>query len=491
MTFKSSTFEVRNINIGGDTEQVVEGGRNLFQLLPKGFKGIKQIGVIGWGSQGPAQAQNLRDSLKDTDIKVVVGLRSNSKSMNKAREAGFTKTDNSLGEMFDVIRNSDLVLLLISDAAQTQLYKDIFSALKPGATLGVSHGYLLGHMKNVGDKWPQNHNIIMVAPKGMGPSVRRLYVQGEKVDGAGINASFAVEQDVDGIATDTALSWAVALGSPFAFETTMESEYRSDIFGERAILLGGIWGLSEALYRYFISRGDSKAEAFNNSVESITGPITKIISHDGLLALFQAMESDEDKYEFIQAYSASYPEAMAVMREIYDEVYSGNEIRSVNMAGERLKQRPMGSIDGTEMWQVGKDVRSARNTENQLEVNIDPFTAGAYTGAMMAQIDLLIEKGHSWSEICNESVIEAVDSLNPYMKAQGVAYMVDNCSRTARLGTRKWGPIFDYAFTSGSFVAVDNKTVNVSIFSSFEEHPIHEALAVCAELRPSVDISVN
>ncbi len=123
LSFTSKVFQVDSFRIGGREEQIVKGGRHLFPLLPQAFEGIAQIGVIGWGSQGPAQAQNLRDSLEGTDIKVKVGLRPGSASMAEAREAGFTEDDGTLGEMFDVIRESDLVLLLISDAAQAELLR--------------------------------------------------------------------------------------------------------------------------------------------------------------------------------------------------------------------------------------------------------------------------------------------------------------------------------------------------------------------------------
>src|SRR5205814_8487206 len=166
-----------------------------------------------------------------TGIKVKVGLRPGSSSMAEARKADFTEANGTLGEMFSVVRESDLVLLLISDAAQAELFGRIFEALRPGATLGMSTGFLLAQMRNVGAKFPANVNVIAVCPKGMGPSVRRLYVQGKSVNGAGINASFAVEQDIDGRATDLALGWSVALGSPYTFQTTLESEYKSDIYG--------------------------------------------------------------------------------------------------------------------------------------------------------------------------------------------------------------------------------------------------------------------
>src|SRR5688500_15470541 len=260
LSFSSKIFNVDKLELGSTSEHIVRGGRNLFPLLPKAFAGIKQIGVIGWGSQGPAQAQNLRDSLEGTGIKVKVGLQKGSKSVGAAKEAGFSEKDGTLGEMFETIRESDLVLLLISDAAQSQLYPQVFEAIRPRKTLGLSHGYLLGHLTNEGKSFPKNINVIMVAPKGMGPSVRRLYVQGKTVNGAGINASFAVHQDIDGKATDYALGWSVALGSPYTFQTTLESEFKSDIFGERGILLGAVHGLVEGLYRRFVTQGMSKEE---------------------------------------------------------------------------------------------------------------------------------------------------------------------------------------------------------------------------------------
>src|SRR5438445_681544 len=147
--------------------RIVRGGRDRFALLPQAFAGIQQIGVIGWGSQGPAQAQNLRESLTGTGIKVKVGLRPGSASMAQARAVGFTEENGTLGEMFAVIHESDMVLLLIADAAQGAQYKEIFAALKPGAVLGLSHGFLLGHLENEGAKFPDHINVIGVCPKGM------------------------------------------------------------------------------------------------------------------------------------------------------------------------------------------------------------------------------------------------------------------------------------------------------------------------------------
>jgi len=486
LDFQTNVFEKEIIRLGETEESIVRGGRHLFPLLPQALEGIKQIGVIGWGSQGPAQAQNLRDSLEGTDIVVKIGLRENSSSIPAAEAAGFTRANGTLGEMYKTISESDLVILLISDAAQANNYRKIFEAMRPGTTLGLSHGFLLGHLTNVRDSFPDNMNVIAVCPKGMGPSVRRLYEQGKEVNGAGINASFAVHQDINGKATDYALGWSVALGSPFTFQTTLESEYKSDIFGERGILLGAVHGIVESLYRWFVAHGASKEDAFINSVESVTGPISKMISKQGILAVYESLE-EKGQASFCEAYCAAYHPAFEILMEIYNDVASGNEIRSVVAAYEQHKRYPMGKIDGTEMWQVGIGVRANRDPEN---IPINPITAGVYIATMMAQIDLLKEKGHPYSEIANESIIESVDSLNPYMDYKGVAFMVDNCSTTARLGSRKWAPRFDYILSQQAFTKLDDAVqVDEELLDDFFKNNIHQVLSVCSELRPPVDIS--
>jgi ketol-acid reductoisomerase len=479
----SKVFELEPITLGDTNEYVLRGGRELLPKLPEAFDGIKQIGVIGWSAQGPAQAQNLRESLEGTDIKVVVGLREGSKSIPSAEAAGFTQENGTLGEMFDVIKSSDLTLLLIADAALADLHDEIFAALKPGSTLGLSHGFLIGHLDSQGKSLPDNINVVGVCPKGMGRSVRRLYEQG-----SGINASVAIEQDVNGKAVDYALGWAVGLGSPATFETTLTSEYTSDIFGERGILLGAVHGIVESLYRYFIAHGSTPEEAFRDSVEVITGPISKTISRDGLQAVYEKLD-DRGKMQFRHAYSATYRPAYALMTEVYEEVASGTEIRSIIMSSNRLAKHPMGKIEGSSMWQVGEKVRAARTDE---ELPIHPVTAGVYIATMMAQVDVLKEHGHPYSEIANESIIEAVDSLNPYMHAKGVAFMVDNCSTTARLGTRKWGPRFDHVLMHEALPDLDQRPItDEEVIEKFFTNDVHEALATCAKYRPPIDIAVT
>ncbi|MED6144290.1 hypothetical protein PIB30_014374 [Stylosanthes scabra] len=420
LDFNTSVFKKEKISLAGHDEYIVKGGRDLFHLLPDAFKGIKQIGVIGWGSQGPAQAQNLKDSLAEakSDIVVKIGLRKGSRSFAEARAAGFSEENGTLGDIWETISGSDLVLLLISDAAQ----------------------------------------------------------------------------DVDGRATDVALGWSVALGSPFTFATTLEQEYKSDIFGERGILLGAVHGVVESLFRKYTENGMAEDLAYKNTVESITGTISRTISTKGMLAVYNAL-NDDGKREFERAYSASYYPCMEILYECYEDVASGSEIRSVVLAGRRFAEKeglpafPMGKIDQTRMWKVGERVRSTRPAGDLGP--LDPFTAGVFVALMMAQIEILRKKGHSYSEIINESLIEAVDSLNPFMHARGVSFMVDNCSTTARLGSRKWAPRFDYILTQQALVAVDQGApINRDLISNFLSDPVHGAIEVCAQLRPTVDISV-
>ena len=483
----SNVFDLIDVDLAGTREQVLVGGRQLFPLLPRAFRGVERIGVIGWGPQARAQSLNLRDSLAGTGITVAVGQRDAYSSFAAARVEGFDEADGTLGEMFDVIRSSDLVILLIADAALASLHEQIFAALKPNAVVGLSHGYLLAHLRTEGRDFPPGTDVIAVCPKGMGASVRRLYDQGREADGAGINASIAIHADPDGRATDIALAWAVAIGAPFIFETTLESEYKSDIAGERAILLGIPHAIAEAVYRRCTELGDAPPQAFVKSTESMTGPLARTISHGGLRAVLEGLSGDARR-TFDDAYCATYHVFRPIIEELYEEVACGNEIDSVNHAVRRLDGRQMPEVDGTRMWAVGESVRAGRN---DLEIDIDPTTAGIFCGAMVAQVDMLRDQGHAWSEIANESVIEVVDSLIPYMHSRGVAYMIDNCSTTARLGARKWAPRFEAAITQQIFPVLDHGgDHDDDLVEALESHPIHAVLDAISRYRPSVDIAV-
>jgi ketol-acid reductoisomerase len=279
-----------------------------------------------------------------------------------------------------------------------------------------------------------------------------------------------------------------SLGLALYVETTLKSEYCSDIFGERGILLGALHGIIESLFRRYQRQGMSPEEAFVQSSESITGNIVKIISKKGIKAVYDQMDATHQEI-FRQAYSASYKPAKEILQEIYDEVSSGNEIRTVIMHWNRSTKYPVDKIDGTYTWKVGETVRAKRRPDDD-HFPLNPFTAGVYVATMMAQIDVLLAMGHPYSEVVNESVIEAVDSLCPYLHYRGVAYMVDNCSFTAKTGARKWAPRFDYLLEQLAYTAVDNAVpVDADLLTAFETHPVHDAVLECGKFRPSVDIA--
>jgi ketol-acid reductoisomerase len=186
--------------------------------------------------------------------------------------------------------------------------------------------------------------------------------------------------------------------------------------------------------------------------------------------------------------AATYHPVRRILEEIYDEVASGREIEGVIDAGARLAHAPMAPLEGTAMWEVGKAARQRRDAD----AFFDAETAGAFVATMIAQVDVLRDRDHSWSEIANESVIEAVDSLLPYMHARGVAYMIDNCSVTARLGARRWGPIFEAAYRREVLPAIDSGAdADQDAVTALRDHPVHGVLDALRDFRPSVDIAVR
>jgi len=475
---------------GQKKEEVFRGGKKEYAKVADTFlsAGIRKILVVGYGSQAPSQASNLVKTLEGSEVKVSIGLREGSKSFDDAVKAGFSVANGTLGEMYSMIPKYDMVILLISDAAQVENYEEVFKLLKKDATIGFSHGFLLGHLQSENKKWPREDvDIIAVCPKGMGPSVGKLYDQG-----SGINCSYAVDQDVSGYAKNTALAWAMALHAPSIFKTTMEMEYRSDIFGERGVLLGGLHGLVETLYRIALENGENPKKAFNRIVNNITGPISKAISRVGLVGVVDYIlknAGEKDFKKFVIAYNKSYAASKPILEEIYDEVKSGNEIRSVVMAGRRTSEVLPKDINKTPMWRVGKKVKNKYDTssDKKLLKKIDAEVAGAYIAMMMAQVDVLLKNGHSGSEIANESIIESVDSLNPFMEKLGVDGMVDNCSDTARRGSKKWKPRFEDSL----YVEFTKKGGKVKNYlDNFSANPIHKALTECLKLRPDVDMLV-
>ena len=451
------------------TENVYINDHSLFKKVPALFEGIKNIGVIGWGSQGSAQAQNLRDSLKKTDINITVGLRKKSDEVEKLN----FKQDS----IHNVLKKSDLNILLISDYGQVTMVDDIMKSLKPNSTLGLSHGFLIKYCEDSGKKLRDDINIIGVCPKGMGKTVREQYV-----NDSGINSSIAVHQDVTGTANNIAVGWAAGIGSPVIYETTLMKECLSDLVGERSILLSAVQGMSESLFNHLYYKHGSNSLAYKQSVYNIIKKIPDIIKTKGLTGIYNELPSNEDKLNYITAYEHTYIAASKLINKIYEDVKSGDEIRDIIKTSKNIEKEPLYTISDSYMWNINNYVK--HNTCYTL----DGTVAGCYVGIMMAQIDVLVKNGHQYSEIINESIIEATDSLNPFMYKHGIDYMVDNCSLTARIGCRKWAASFDYMLKYEVLPHLDSNKLNVyPNYNDFTTHFIHDSYEQCKTLSNTND----
>ncbi|MCA9323492.1 ketol-acid reductoisomerase [Candidatus Saccharibacteria bacterium] len=487
--FGSELFrdQLRTVQVPGGVETVMYGGERNPAPIVEAFGDVAQVAIIGYKSQGPAHAQNLRESLAaaGSDTRVVVGLREGSETRAIAESDGFTVENGTLMTPEQAMKGAGVVTMLIEDSAMVQQGVRYMREMDRGTLLMLAHGIYQGHVDtNPEADFLDGLRVGMVAPKGLGPSVRRLYQQG-----SGINASFAVERG-DDKTRDLVLAYSQGIGSPYTFQTTLGSEWRSDIFGERAILLGGVHGIVEALYSWKREHGRGSEEAYMEVVESLVGPISEAISHRGLEGLFESIEGDEDRQKFIEAYNAAYPTMKDLTLKVYEDVSSGREIAEV--VNDNISGRPFTTVDGSSMWRAGERVRESMDEDTRSErVAIDPTVAGVYAAGMMAQVDVLRLKGHHWSEIVNESIIEAVDSLNPYMRKRGVAFMVDNCSITARRGGRKWAPQFQAVISQGALPVIDGQRAQGDdYFTAFLNHDVHQAFRVFAQMRPNVDISL-
>ena len=217
------------IKFGNVTETVIT--RDEFPLS-KARNVLKNeiVAVIGYGVQGPAQALNMRDN----GINVIIGQRKPSPSWDKARTDGWQPGKN-LFSIEDALRQGTILAFLTSDAGQVALWPMVKKFLTSGKASYFSHGFGITYKKQTGIIPPKNIDVVLVAPKGSGTSVRRNFLAG-----SGINSSFAVFQDATGKARDRALAMGIAIGSGFLFETTFEKEVYSDLTGERGVLMGAL-----------------------------------------------------------------------------------------------------------------------------------------------------------------------------------------------------------------------------------------------------------
>jgi ketol-acid reductoisomerase len=312
------------------------------------------MAVIGYGVQGPAQALNLRDN----EFKVIVGQREGTPSWQKAVADGFLPGETLFG-IREAATRGTIVLNLLSDAGQISSWEDVKSGLTAGKALAFSHGFGITFNEKTGIVPPKDVDVFLVAPKGSGKSVRRLFEAGK-----GINASYAVFQDATGRAAERCIALGIGIGSGYLFETTFEKEVVSDLVGERGVLMGAIAGIFEAQFNILRKKGHSPSEAFNETVEELTQSLMPLVGENGMDWMYSNCSTTAQRGAL--DWRHKFRNAVApVFEELYESVASGNEAAIVIEANSRAdyKERLNGELSelgGSELWTVGKQVRALR-----------------------------------------------------------------------------------------------------------------------------------
>ncbi|MDF9797528.1 ketol-acid reductoisomerase [Catalinimonas alkaloidigena] len=344
------------INFGGVEEEVVT--REEFPL-EKAREVLKNetIAVLGYGVQGPGQALNL----KDNGFNVIVGQRKDSKTWDKAVADGWVPGE-TLFELDEACEKGTILQYLLSDAGQIALWPKVKSYLKPGKTLYFSHGFGVTYKDQTGIEPPSDVDVILVAPKGSGTSLRRLFLAGK-----GLNSSFAVHQDASGKAREKVIALGIGVGSGYLFETNFQKEVYSDLTGERGSLMGAIQGLFAAQYDLLRKRGHSPSEAFNETVEEATESLYPLIAENGMDWMYANCSTTAQRGAL--DWWKKFRDAVApVFEDLYDSVASGNEAKITIEANSKSDYRPklekeLDELRESEMWKAGAQVRKLRPKE--------------------------------------------------------------------------------------------------------------------------------
>jgi ketol-acid reductoisomerase len=341
------------INFGGVNETVIT--RDEFSL-EKALETLKHevIAVIGYGVQGPGQSLNLRDN----GFNVIVGQRKGGKSWDKAVADGWVE-GKTLFEIDEACDNATIIQYLLSDAGQIEAWNTVKSHLTAGKTLYFSHGFGITFNDKTKIVPPSDIDVILVAPKGSGTSLRRLFLKGE-----GINSSIAVYQDATGRAHDKAVALGIGVGSGYLFETDFKKEVFSDLTGERGILMGALAGLFEAQYNVLRKNGHSPSEAFNETVEELTQSLMPLVAENGMDWMFANTSVTAQRGAL--DWKGKFRDATTpVFESLYDEVSSGREATRVITEGSKKDYREtleveLKEIRESELWQAGAAVRKLR-----------------------------------------------------------------------------------------------------------------------------------
>lgn len=341
------------LNFGGVLENVVT--REEFPLT-KAQEVLKNetVAVLGYGVQGPGQSLNLRDN----GIHVIVGQRKNSSSWDKAIEDGWVPGE-TLFSLEEAAEKATIIQYLLSDAGQIAQWEMVKSKLTPGKALYFSHGFGVTFKDKTGIVPPKDVDVILVAPKGSGTSLRRLFVAGK-----GLNSSYAIFQDATGKAKDRVLALGIAVGSGYLFETDFEKEVYSDLTGERGVLMGALAGIFEAQYNVLRKHGHSPSEAFNETVEELTQSLMPLVAENGMDWMY-ANTSTTAQRGALDWRHRFRDQLEPLFEELYTSVKTGREAEIVIQANQqedyRVKlEQELKEVRESELWQAGQQVRKLR-----------------------------------------------------------------------------------------------------------------------------------
>ncbi len=344
------------INFGGVIEEVMT--REEFPL-EKAREILKNetIAVIGYGVQGPGQACNLRDN----GFNVIVGQRQG-KTYEKAVADGWVP-GQTLFSIEEAAEKGTIICMLLSDAAQMQLWPTIKKHLTPGKTLYFSHGFAITWNDRTGVVPPKDIDVIMVAPKGSGRSLRTMFVEGR-----GLNSSYAVYQDASGHALDKVLAFGIGIGSGYLFETTFIREATSDLTGERGSLMGAIQGLLLAQYEVLRENGHTPSEAFNETCEELTQSLMPLFAAKGMDWMYANCSTTAQRGAL--DWMGPFHDAIKpVVQKLYASVKCGNEAQISIDSNSKPDYREglekeLQALRDSEMWQTGAVVRKLRPENN-------------------------------------------------------------------------------------------------------------------------------
>jgi len=345
------------MNFGGVVENVVT--REEFPL-EKAREVLKNeiIAVIGYGVQGPGQSLNLRDN----GFNVIVGQRKGGKTWEKAVADGWVPGE-TLFDIDEACQRGTIIQYLLSDAAQIEVWPTVKKNLTAGKALYFSHGFGITYKERTGIVPPADVDVILVAPKGSGTSLRTMFLEGR-----GLNSSYAIFQDATGHAFDRVVALGIGVGSGYLFETTFKREVFSDLTGERGTLMGAIQGLLLAQYEVLRENGHTPSEAFNETVEELTQSLMPLFAKNGMDWMYANCSTTAQRGA-LDWMGPFHDATKPVFEKLYSEVKCGNEAQRSIDTNSKPDYRAgldaeLKALRESEMWQAGAVVRKLRPENN-------------------------------------------------------------------------------------------------------------------------------